>query len=433
MTISTTTRKAGPFVGNGVTTSFPFTFKVFQKADVAVYKLEATGVESLLVLDANYSVTLNGDQDAAPGGSITFPITGSPLAATEQLVVVGAMPDTQPQDLLNGGGFFPRANEDGFDRSVALIQQVSEKVGRALLSPVTSPALNLTLPTAAARANRIFSWDATGQPRATLFASPAIIPRGLWVTATSYAFMDAVIFNGSTYIAAVAHTSAAAFATDLAANRWLALSDNDRTVTVQTFLSGSGTYVRPANCKQIRPQLVGGGAGGTGGGTSPGNGGSGGNTTFGASLLTANGAPVANAPGNYPGSGGSGTVNAPAVGYATPGGAGSYPGENAPAGAAPGGKGGDSYFGGGGASAPFAAGLPGAANSGSGGGGGGSSGGVTPGSGGGAGGYVEAVISIPAASYPYGIGGGGSAGTAGTSGFVGGVGAAGRIIVWEFY
>ena len=36
MTVPATTRRAGPFNGNGVTTAYPFTFKVFEKADVAV-------------------------------------------------------------------------------------------------------------------------------------------------------------------------------------------------------------------------------------------------------------------------------------------------------------------------------------------------------------------------------------------------------------
>lgn len=34
MTINSTIRLAGPFIGNGVTQSFPFTFKVFAAADL---------------------------------------------------------------------------------------------------------------------------------------------------------------------------------------------------------------------------------------------------------------------------------------------------------------------------------------------------------------------------------------------------------------
>jgi hypothetical protein len=45
--------------------------------------------------------------------------------------------------------------------------------------------------------------------------------RGAWVTATAYALSDVVTNGGSAYRALVAHTSAGAFATDLAANKWV--------------------------------------------------------------------------------------------------------------------------------------------------------------------------------------------------------------------
>ena len=50
-------------------------------------------------------------------------------------------------------------------------------------------------------------------------------PRGIWATASSYAVNDAVDFNGATYVATVAHTSSAAFATDTAASRWLLIAN----------------------------------------------------------------------------------------------------------------------------------------------------------------------------------------------------------------
>ena len=87
MTIPATTRKAGPFTGNGSNTAFPFTFKVFTTTDVAVIKADADGVESTLTLDSDYSVTLNSDQDATPGGTVTYPISGSPLPSTDKLSI----------------------------------------------------------------------------------------------------------------------------------------------------------------------------------------------------------------------------------------------------------------------------------------------------------------------------------------------------------
>jgi hypothetical protein len=72
VTISSSIRKAGPFPGNGVTTAFPFTFKVFSTADLlAVQAVTLTGAETTLALGANYTVSLNADQNANPGGTVT--------------------------------------------------------------------------------------------------------------------------------------------------------------------------------------------------------------------------------------------------------------------------------------------------------------------------------------------------------------------------
>jgi hypothetical protein len=79
--------------------------------------------------------------------------------------------------------------------------------------------------------------------------------------------------------------------------------------SVQRFLSGSGTYTTPAGVLYIKVRMAGGGGGGRGTG---GDGGNGGNTTFGTSLLTANGG-VGGTSSATGGLGGTVTVNSPAV------------------------------------------------------------------------------------------------------------------------
>lgn len=130
MTISNSIRTAGPFLGNGTTNIFPFSFKVFDRSDLLVAVTNtATNVETLLTLDADYTVTLNSNQNASPGGIITTtvaPATGTTLSATSNINV------TQSLDLTNQGGFYPRAINDALDRIVIMIQQISAKVGGGL-------------------------------------------------------------------------------------------------------------------------------------------------------------------------------------------------------------------------------------------------------------------------------------------------------------
>lgn len=174
MTISSETRRAGPFVGNGVATSFPFGFKVFAKTDLTVLTAGVDGSSSaVLTLDSDYSVALNADQKANPGGTITFPISGSPMTAANVLAVIGGLLNVQPTDITNTGGFFPNVLEDMGDRSTIQIQQLAEALGRALTFPATDDVSTLTTstPSASARSNMVLGFDGNGNP--TLFTPGA--------------------------------------------------------------------------------------------------------------------------------------------------------------------------------------------------------------------------------------------------------------------
>ncbi len=230
------------------------------------------------------------------------------------------------------------------------------------------------------------------------------------------------------------------------ATRIITLPDSDFTLalpsrvapTIQKFLSGSGTYTTPAGVLYIRVRMIGGGGGGAGSSTNGAlNGGTGGTgvaTTFGTSLLTANGGVGAQL--QVRGAGGTATLGTGPIGVALTGGAGTGNTASTLATGYAGGCGASSPFGGGGSGGGTSdiAGGAGPTNTGT--GGGGASINITAscsGCGGGAGGYIDAIITAPAATYTYTVGTGGAGGTSGTSGTTGGAGAAGIIVVEEFY
>lgn len=138
MTVPAAARKAGPFNGNGSTTSFPFTFKVFTDEDIEVVYADADGVESVLTLDSDYSVSLNADQDASPGGSVTYPISGSPLASGRKLSIAGALAYEQETDIPTGGNFNPTVLENALDKLSMQTQQLAEGLERAAKLPITN-------------------------------------------------------------------------------------------------------------------------------------------------------------------------------------------------------------------------------------------------------------------------------------------------------
>lgn len=137
MTISSTVRKAGPYVGNGSAATFSFAFKVFAASDLLVVRLTvSSGVETTLQLTTDYTVSLNSDQDSNPGGSITL-VAGA-LASGFKLVITSDIANLQPTDLTNQGGFYPEVITTALDRATIQIQQLQEDVDRSAKLPITS-------------------------------------------------------------------------------------------------------------------------------------------------------------------------------------------------------------------------------------------------------------------------------------------------------
>ena len=120
MTISSSTRKAGPFTGNGTTATYPFTFKIFQASDLLVVRTSLTGVDTTLTLTTDYTVSLNADQNSAPGGSIT--LTAGNLATGLKVTMTSQVPYTQTTDLTNQGGFYPQVITTALDKLTIGVQ-----------------------------------------------------------------------------------------------------------------------------------------------------------------------------------------------------------------------------------------------------------------------------------------------------------------------
>jgi len=131
MSISTTSRKAGPYFGNGTTPTYAFAFKVFGAADVLVVRGEvSTAAETELVIGSDYNVSLNADQELNPGGTIT--LTAGNLASGFSITIGSKLASVQPAKFTNQGGFYPRVLNDSLDRLTILVQQLAEQVARSV-------------------------------------------------------------------------------------------------------------------------------------------------------------------------------------------------------------------------------------------------------------------------------------------------------------
>ncbi|WP_270582587.1 glycosyl hydrolase family 28-related protein [Enterobacter roggenkampii] len=128
MTVSTVVDH-NDYTGNGVTTSFPYTFRIFQKTDLTVSVLDLSGTLIVLVLDADYTVTNAGGYS---GGNV---VLTAPLENGWKISIARELEVTQETDLRNQGKFFAEVHENAFDKLTMLIQQVSTLFRLALRKP----------------------------------------------------------------------------------------------------------------------------------------------------------------------------------------------------------------------------------------------------------------------------------------------------------
>ncbi|EPJ3648645.1 MULTISPECIES: glycosyl hydrolase family 28-related protein [Citrobacter freundii complex] len=128
MTVSTEVDH-NDYIGNGVTTSFPYTFRIFKKYDLVVQVVDLNENITELILDTDYTATGAGGYT---GGNV---VLSSPLADGYQISISRELPVTQETDLRNQGKFFAEVHEDAFDKLTMLIQQVRSRLSLALRKP----------------------------------------------------------------------------------------------------------------------------------------------------------------------------------------------------------------------------------------------------------------------------------------------------------
>lgn len=258
MTISSETRKAGPFNGNGVTTSFPFTFKTFAGADVKVIYTDADAVETVLVLDSDYTIALNEDQNANPGGTVSY----STLITGEKLTLLGNVEYTQETDIQNQGGFYPEVIENALDKLTMQVQQVKEQVDRAVKVDASSSVLPtdyLTQASAAANSASASASAASASESAALVSANAAAASAddivgfewasSWLTGTAYLKNNFVSESGNTYIALSSHTSGT-FSTDYSNGLW------DIFASKGAAGAGTGDLLAANNLSEVNPNTA---------------------------------------------------------------------------------------------------------------------------------------------------------------------------------
>jgi hypothetical protein len=202
MTISSTTVK-NSYSGNGSTTAFAYTFKIFANTDLQVIIRSSTGIETVKTLTTHYTVSGVGD---ASGGNVTF-TSGNTPASGETVVIRRAVPQTQAIDYIANDPFPAESHEEGLDRATMTLQQVQEELDRAIKLSRTNTMTSTEFTNSATdRAGKVLGFDSAGELNVTAEIGSN---KGDWSAGTAYVVRDIVkdTSTNNIFMINTAHTS----------------------------------------------------------------------------------------------------------------------------------------------------------------------------------------------------------------------------------
>tara|TARA_E500000178_G_scaffold355184_1_gene426878 strand:- start:427 stop:1632 length:1206 start_codon:yes stop_codon:yes gene_type:complete len=191
MTISSTTVK-NSYSGNGSTTQFAYSFKIFADSDLQVIIRSSTGTETVKTITTHYTVAGAGN---ANGGSVTF-TSGNIPASGETVVLRRAVPQTQAIDYIANDPFPAESHEEGLDRATMTTQQIQEELNRAIKLSRTNTMTSTEFTTSASdRANKILAFDSSGELSVTQELGTF---KGTDATVTTAAYVQRDIIKSTT-------------------------------------------------------------------------------------------------------------------------------------------------------------------------------------------------------------------------------------------
>ncbi|MEA1938587.1 MAG: hypothetical protein U9N14_05815, partial [Pseudomonadota bacterium] len=180
MTITTTSTRCS-YTGDGITTAFPVTFPFMDDDEIEVIeRVIATGVETAKILTTDYTVT------GGSGSTGTVTVVGDTPASTVEWHIRRLSDRTQETDYTENDPFPAETHERALDRLVMLIQEIEEKLARALKIPKTDvESVETELAASISRANRILGFDVGGNAQML-----ALMPEAMTVSTFIEGLLD---------------------------------------------------------------------------------------------------------------------------------------------------------------------------------------------------------------------------------------------------
>lgn len=162
MSVTVTSPISAGYIPNGVTTAFPFDFKIGSPDEIAVYQV-LNGVASL-VPEGFYSASIATDGE---GGTVTY--HSAPATGTGTIYILSDPLFTQTAAFSSSGNFNPASLSDVMDRAAIRDLRLAFDIGRTIKVPIGESVIDY--PPKGTRAGKTFVWDADGNPAVTTSGS----------------------------------------------------------------------------------------------------------------------------------------------------------------------------------------------------------------------------------------------------------------------
>lgn len=174
-----TTTKA-TFLPAGTANPWPYPYQFEAKTDLVVYeRVIATGVDTLLILDTDYTVSATND-DYSNGATVTPTRT---FPATSRIIIDRSESISQLTNITSAAKLPSRTIQDGLDRVTRLVQRLKSDQDRTIRIPQGDTAL-AEFSDEVSRAGKYLGFDANGVPQAST-PDPALITAAKSVTLNS--------------------------------------------------------------------------------------------------------------------------------------------------------------------------------------------------------------------------------------------------------
>jgi microcystin-dependent protein len=169
--------------GNGVADTFDYEFKITSQEDLKVTTTNTSGVDTVLTLTTDYTVTGVGDDG---GGSITL-VAG---ALTEQYVITieDNVEISQLTPFGSQSAFDSSLHEDAIDKNTRIARKAFEETDRSLKIPASVQGVSTEIPKPASM--RLLRWNAAANAIENVVASDI-------TTASAYGNFEVDTYAGS--------------------------------------------------------------------------------------------------------------------------------------------------------------------------------------------------------------------------------------------